>query len=76
MNTTQAAARQAAHENLVPELAHALQWSASALQSVARDGAAHELDTIGMKDGSGSKTIAEILDMADAALGKAKGARS
>jgi hypothetical protein len=74
MNTIQAAARQAAHENLVPELVQALQWAASALQSAARDGDADELDVIRMKDGS-EKKIAEILDMADTALGKAKGAQ-
>ncbi len=54
-----------------PDLLEALKWTASALQSAARDGDAHELDVIRMEDGA-EKKIAEILDMADAALGKAK----
>lgn len=57
-----------------PDLLEALKWTASTLQSVARDGAAHDRDTIRMLDGGDCKTIAQILDMADAALGKAKGA--
>lgn len=57
-----------------PELLEALKYTASTLQSVARDGAAHDRDTIRMNDGGDCKTIAQILDMADAALGKAKGA--
>lgn len=68
MTSEQAVERQAAHENLITTLADALEWSASALQVVA-----HELDAIRMNDGRGSKTIEQILDMADSALARAKG---
>ncbi|SOY56797.1 hypothetical protein [Cupriavidus taiwanensis] len=73
MTNEQAAARQAAQQNLTHELTEALQWTASALQAATNGGsAAHEKDLISMKDGSGAKTIGQILDQADAALGRAK----
>jgi hypothetical protein len=66
--------RACGHENLLRELVEALQWAASALQSVSGASMpAHELDSIYRVDKSESRMICQILDAADAVLAKTKG---
>lgn len=69
----QCACRQAERDNLVSELADALEWATGALQTACGGTfAVRELDLITRPDMSQTMTIAQILDKADSLLARVK----